>query len=120
MSHVVTIRTEVRDKEAIIAACRRLSLPQPVEASHKLFSSTVTGLGVQLPGWRYPAVCNVATGSVQYDTFEGRWGDVRELHRLIQAYSIAKATIEARKRGHTVSEQPLADGSIKLTISVGA
>ena len=30
-----------------------------------------------------------------------------------------KARIEARKRGHSVVEQPLADGSIKLTITVG-
>ena len=29
-----------------------------------------------------------------------------------------KAKIEARKKGHTVSEQTLADGSIKLTIQV--
>jgi hypothetical protein len=36
-------------------------------------------------------------------------------------YSAAfeKAAIEARKRGHSVVEQVLADGSIKLTINVG-
>jgi hypothetical protein len=31
---------------------------------------------------------------------------------------VEKAKIEARKRGHSVFEQPLADGSIKLTIQV--
>ena len=37
-----------------------------------------------------------------------------------EVYSVAveKARIEARKRGHTVTEQSLADGSIKLTIQV--
>lgn len=30
-----------------------------------------------------------------------------------------KAKLEARKQGHTVREQPLSDGSIKLTVQVG-
>jgi hypothetical protein len=32
---------------------------------------------------------------------------------------VEKARIEALKRGHSISEQSLADGSIKLTIQVG-
>ena len=38
-----------------------------------------------------------------------------------QVYSVAveKAKLEARKKGHSVSEQKLTDGSIKLTIQVG-
>ena len=32
---------------------------------------------------------------------------------------VEKATIEARKRGHSVTEQALADGSVRLTIQVG-
>lgn len=37
-----------------------------------------------------------------------------------EVYSVAveKAKIEARKKGHCVAEQALADGSIKLTIQV--
>ena len=34
-------------------------------------------------------------------------------------YAVEKARIEARRQGHSVTEQPLADGSIKLTIQVG-
>jgi hypothetical protein len=34
------------------------------------------------------------------------------------AYAIKKARIEARRRGHSVVEQALADGSIKLMIRV--
>ena len=47
------------------------------------------------------------------------WGDQADLDKLTQAYAIEKAKIEARKRGHTVTEQPLSDGSVKLTINVG-
>lgn len=59
MSHAVQIQTQVRDAEAVRLACRRLHLPEPVNGSVKLFSSTVDGLAVQLPGWNYPVVCRL-------------------------------------------------------------
>ena len=119
MSHIVTIKTEVRDAAAVRAACQRLHLPAPAEGTHKLFSSQATGLGVQLPKWRYPAVCNLATGQVQYDNFKGHWGEQKHLDAFLQAYAVEKAKAEARRKGHTCTEQPLSDGSIKLTINVG-
>jgi hypothetical protein len=73
---------------------------------------------VKLPGWLYHCVCDTATGQVRYDNYGGQWGDPKHLDRLIQTYAVCKATIEAHKRGHSVFEQPLADGSVKLTISV--
>lgn len=119
MSHTVTIETEVRDAAAVRAACQRRRLPAPVHGTHALFSGDVIGLAVQLPEWRYPAVCELSSGKVRYDNFEGRWGDERHLHGFLQAYAVEKAHIEARKKGHTVTEQELADGSVKLTINVG-
>jgi hypothetical protein len=119
MSHIVTIRTEVRDRTSVEAACRRLQLPSPIERSVRLYSSTATGLAVELPEWRYPVVCDLHNGQVRYDNFEGRWGNQVELDRFLQAYAIERTRIEAHKAGHTVTEQPLADGSIKLTIQVG-
>ena len=52
------------------------------------------------------------------DTYGGVWGDQKELDKLLQAYAVCKAALEARKQGHSVTEQTLADGSIKLTIGV--
>ncbi len=120
MSHIVTIQTEVRDVAAINAACRRLQLDQPVLGEHRLYSSTIRGWGVQLPDWRYPIVCQTDTGRIEYDHFQGRWGDPQRLDEFLQSYAVEKAKIEARKRGHTTIEQPLADGSIQLTIHTGA
>jgi len=119
MSHVVTIRTEIRDAGAVQAACQRLRLPAPVQGTHRLYPRQVTGLPVQLPEWRYPAVCDLASGQVQYDNFRGHWGEKRHLDAFLQSYAVEKAKIEARRQGHVCTEQPLADGSIKLTISVG-
>ena len=119
MSHIVTIKTEVRDVAAIRAACRRLNLDEPEQGTFKLFSGEVSGLAVQLPDWQYPVVCDTTTAQVHYDNFQGRWGDQKHLDAFLQAYAIEKCRAEARKKGHLVTEQQLADGSIKLTVQVG-
>jgi hypothetical protein len=119
LSHIVSIKTEVRDLAALMAACQRLKLPAPVVGEHKLFSGTKTGAAVQLPDWQYPVVTDLGTGELSYDNFNGHWGDQKHLDALKQAYAVAKATIEARKHGHRVSEVKQADGSVKLTIQVG-
>jgi hypothetical protein len=118
VSHIVTIKTEVRDAAAVRAACRRLGLAEPIQSTVKLFSGEATGLAVQLPDWTYPVVCDTASGQAKFDNFEGRWGDQKELDRFMQAYAVEKSRIEARRRGHSVTEQQLQDGSIKLTIQV--
>ena len=119
MSHIVQIQTEVRDPTAIRAACHRLQLPPPRHDTYQLFSGEVTGLGVELPDWRYPVVCQTESGQLHYDNYGGRWGDQQQFDRFLQAYTVEKAKIEARRQGRSVTEQPLADGSIKLTINLG-
>jgi hypothetical protein len=84
-----------------------------------LFSGEATGLVVKLPDWLYPVVFDPATGQVQFDNYEGVWGDRKHLDRFMQANAVEKARLEARKRGHNVVEQSLPDGSIKLTIQMG-
>lgn len=118
MSHIVTIKTKVRDPAALSAACRRLGLAEPVQGTAQLFAATATGLVVPLPGWTYPVVVDVAAGDVRFDNYNGNWGAQTELDKLLQAYAVEKAKIEARKAGHAVHEQLLADGSIKLTVQV--
>jgi len=119
LSHIVTVKTEVRDVSAVFAACRRLGLPEPVHGTAKLFEGEATGLLVKLPGWLYPVVCNTATGELRYDNYNQAWGPQEHLDRFMQSYAVEKARLEARKKGYSVSEQPLADGSIKLSITVG-
>jgi len=119
LSHIVSIQTEVRDPVAIQSACDHLNLPPPHFGAVKLYSSSATGWAVQLPQWRYPVVADVNTGKLAYDNYNGRWGERKQLDGFLQRYAVEKASIEARKRGHSVIEQPLEDGSIKLTVSVG-
>jgi hypothetical protein len=120
MSHLVTIETKLHDPAAVAAACTRLGLAAPVQGTAQLFTGEATGLLVQLPGWQYPAVIDTLTGSVRYDNFNGHWGEQAQLSRFLQSYAVEKAKAEARKRGFTVSEQSLENGSIKLQIIEGA
>jgi hypothetical protein len=118
VSHIVQIQTEVRDPEAVRAAAKRLGLDEPIFGTVRLFDAEATGLLVRLPGWLYPVVLDTSTGRVRFDNYNGSWGDPKHLDAFMQAYAIEKAKIEARKKGHSVYEQPLADGSIKLVIQV--
>jgi hypothetical protein len=64
-------------------------------------------------------VCNLQTGQVQYDNYQGHWGEQKQLNSFLQGYAVEKAKIEARKKGHSVTETSLQDGSIKVTVRVG-
>jgi hypothetical protein len=118
LSHIVTVKTEIRDPAALAAACTRLGLKPPVHGTAQLYSSQATGQIVALPGWMYPVVIDTEKRQISMDTYNGAWGDQNELDKLLQAYAVEKAKLEARKQGHIVTEQALTDGSIKLTIAV--
>jgi hypothetical protein len=119
MSHIVTIHAEIRDPAALRLACRRNQLDAPVQGTAKLFSSEASGYLVHLPRWRYPVVCDTDSGNVFFDNYEGHWGEQFHLDRLRQSYATEKCKLEARRQGHSVTEQTLTDGSVKLIVSVG-
>ena len=119
MSHIVQIKTEVRDALAVQAACQRLGLEAPVLGTVTLFATEASGLLVRLTGWIYPVVFDTRSGQVRFDNYGGRWGEQVQLDRFLQAYAVEKTKIEARRKGHTVFEQTLDNGSIKLTVTVG-
>jgi hypothetical protein len=119
LSHIVTVKTEVRDHAAVAAACRRLALPEPVQGTAQLYSGQASGLLVHLPDWLYPVVIDTATGTMRYDNYGGSWGEEQQLHRLLQAYTVERTRIEARKKSYMTTEQSLDDGSILVEIEVG-
>ena len=49
----------------------------------------------------------------------GHWGKQERLDEFLQAYAVEKTKLEAIRKGYSVMEQPLTDGSVKLTIHVG-
>ncbi len=118
MSHIVQIKTQVRDLVAVRQACARLKIAAPETGTFKVYQRQETGVGIKLSGWLYPVVVNAVSGELRYDNFGGRWGEQVQLDRFLQAYAVEKARLEAVRRGHSVTEQALADGSVKLTIQM--
>ena len=117
MSHIVTIKTEVRDPAAVAAACRRLGLPEPVHGTATLFERrghrpARQAARLALPGRRRhghrPGPLTTTT--------RGAGATQEHLDRFLQIYAVEKAKLEARKKGHAVIEQALDDGCIKLQI----
>ena len=119
ISHIVKVETQIRDVSALRQACNYLQLEPPVHGTYELFNSTETGWGVRLRNWKYPVVFKVETSEAAFDNYEGRWGNPQRLDELVQRYAAEKTKIEARRQGHSVTEQRLDDGSVKLTVSVG-
>lgn len=139
MSHVVTITTELRDLEAIKAACKRLNwqfkegqttykwyghsvgdYPMPAGMTEKDLGHCTHAIGV--PGARYEI--GLRHNGRSYAPVWDFWGSgglpENAGHQLAQAYAAEKALRDARMRGYSVAEQTLPDGSIRLTINAGA
>ena len=107
---------------SVSVACSDQTAPERVKTVAAprvpLFSGEVTGLGVQLPDWRYPVVAQLDTGELRYDNYSGRWGEQQHLDRFLQTYAVETVKSQARRKGHSVTEQPLSDGSIRLSIGL--
>ena len=100
---------KLREADTMLAADKTIGqVVQALEISEQTFHRWRVAIQ------RYPVVCDLSSGEIRFDNFEGRWGEQKHLDQFMQAY----ARLEARKRGHSVTETQLTDGSIKLTIQV--
>lgn len=102
MSETMNIKTEIHDMAALAVVCERLGL-QMQAGEHKLYQTKETGMGVFLPGWKFPLVIKDG-GQVAYDVYGGVWGDEKKLNELTAYYGLEKAKLEARKKGYSVYE----------------
>jgi hypothetical protein len=120
MSHTMNITLELKDNDALAAACERLGCHILGYGVHKLFSSNQeTGIGIKLDGWSYPIVVK-DNGTVAFDNFKGRWGDEARINELKAYYGMEKAKIEARRAGHSVYESfDEVTNDLVLRISIG-
>jgi hypothetical protein len=103
MSHTMNIKTEIKDLEALRAACERLNIGIAYSDNIHLFSTTEKGAAIFLKDWRFPVVIR-DDGTIALDNYGGAWGDMAELNKLTAYYGIEKAKLEAWKHGHTVTE----------------
>ena len=122
MSHFTTITTEIRDIEALRAACGELGLTVLNNAEARGYGG-VTQHGehvIQLKGPYDIALHRQSNGAYRLscDWWDGHVE--REVGprcgRLLQLYAVHKTIREARRKGLTEQRVPLTNGAIKLTL----
>ena len=125
MSHFTTIKTQIRDIEALRRACTELglSLLDKAEARGYANQNKVGDHVIRLKGPYDIALTKSQDGSYELTT---DWWDGHvekevgpNFGKLLQLYGVHKAILEARKKGLSVLRKAKQDGSIKL-ILIGA
>ena len=124
MSHFTTIQTQIRDVDALEAACAELGVELLRDTDARGFAnSTRHGeLVVRLQG-PYDIAANRPAPTEPYELSTDWWnGHVeREVGpnygRLLQLYGVHKTMREATKKRLRVTRRQETDGSIKLTLA---
>jgi hypothetical protein len=123
MSHFTTIKTQIKDIEALRSACGEMGLPLLQNADARGYSQQTTrgDYVVRLKGPYDIAVQRQKEGAYGFtaDLWAGHVEKEvgKNYGRLLQLYAVHKATKEALKKGHFVSRSAKQDGSIKLVIA---
>lgn len=117
MSHVVTCKVEMKNRDALNAAIDHLGLENLGQGKHRLYGRSVDGVGLKLPDWNYPVVINPETGEAFYDNYGGSWGKQLELDKLVQRYSIEVAEAQAMESGYNVETVDQENGDVELIMT---
>ena len=125
MSHFTTIKTQIKDIEALRSACRELGLSVLQNANARGYAQDQRkgDFVIKLAG-PYDIAVNLqkdGTFGLTTDWWNGYVeGEVgKDYSKLLQLYGVHKASLEAKKKGMSVLRRPQQDGSIKL-ILIGA
>jgi len=123
MSHFTTIKTQIKDLEALRSAVNEMGLTLiPNTVARGFYQQTLKGDYVirlngpfdialnRQPDHTYGLTTDWWDGHVEREVGKG-------FGRLLQLYGVHKTTLEARKQGLAVMRQPQANGNIKLLLA---
>lgn len=98
MSHTAQIAADYSHAGALAAAVEKLGGRLLGNGTHQLFDGPRTGVGIVLPGWKYPIVVSDG-GYLAFDDYGGSWGKLSDLDALHAEYSWALTEIAAQNLG---------------------
>ncbi len=122
MSHFATIQTEIRDIQALRAACHELGVLLIDSADARGFGNNRRHGDhvIRLKGPYDVAVNREESGTYGLTTDWWKGHVEREVGRsygrLLQLYGVHKTTLEARRCGLSVHRRQQNDGTIRLSI----
>jgi hypothetical protein len=125
MSHFTTVKTEIKDIEALRDACRELGVDLEPNAEARGYATARMRADhvIRLKGPYDIAVSG--RDSKGYTLTTDWWqGHVEkevgpQFGRLTQLYAVHKTMREARKRGHLVTRRKEKNGAVRLVIQGG-
>ena len=128
MSHITTATCRINDLQLLQKTCEFLQQetgrtdvyqqPRWVE-DQRVGESRATGYAVNLENWQKPVIFDLEEGKVNYDNYDGRWGDVAVLDHLQQRYAAETLQQTAQQQGGYYTETELEDGRLAVAIHVG-
>lgn len=114
MSHIVKVKTQIKNNECLALACRQVGASEPQEGSCEIFGTSYNGTYFKLPGWRYP-VCLSPNGTINYDNYRGSWGDKKVLDELLQRYTTNVSVRNLVRQGFRMVGQPtIVNGKMRV------
>jgi hypothetical protein len=123
MSHFTTIKTQIKDIEALRCALEEMGLALIPDAQARGYyqSSTKGEFVIRLKG-HYDIALNKEPDSSYGLTTDWWDGHVekevgKDYGKLLQLYGVHKAILEAKKKGYTAVRKTQLNGSIKLTLT---
>ena len=123
MSHFTTIKTQIKDVEALRSAVNELGLQllANTEARGYISNKTKGDYVIRLKG-PYDVALNQQPDGTYGLTTDWWDGHVEKevgsnFGRLLQLYGVHKATVEAKKKGYSVLRRHQPNGSIKLILA---
>ena len=122
MSHFVTVKTQIKDIEALKSTCQELGLAVLQNAKARGFGGTEVQADhvIKLKG-PYDVALNQQkdkTFALSTDWWEGHVEKEvgKDYAKLIHLYGIHKSIREVKKKGHLVKRQNQQDGWVRLVI----
>jgi len=123
VSHFTTIKTQIKDVEALRSAVNELGLQllANTEARGYISNKTKGDFVIRLKG-PYDVALNQQPDGTFGLTTDWWDGHVEKevgsnFGRLLQLYGVHKATVEAKKKGYSVLRRHQPNGSIKLILA---
>ncbi len=120
MSHTTTIKTELKNLEALKRVCQELNYKLKENDTVKLYMTTEKGTSIQLPNWIFPIVVCPENGTVKYDNHDENWGKQEELDKFTNYYGAETVVMSLEEQGIFVDIDriELDNGDIELNITL--
>jgi len=115
------VKYAVKSMSALRTACERLGIElDRARGEHRVWTKPTIGFAMHLHGWQHPVVVDDITGNITYDNHNGSWGNIAELDRVLQGYSVAHLEETAAQEGYSIERSVNDMGEIELILTASS